>query len=149
MASRRSNEGLEVVPQDPPRYPAKNYYEGDQSPHVVYGYPSPPPFEAKQYEENYPIPTSTEAQTYTPKKSSKLRLWWIIFAIFLVIAVVVGGAIKGLLAISKNKKNQVNANAPTAYSVHLHRPGAYVVEQLANEFCQRYPRSRMSAWCLP
>ncbi|OCL01214.1 fucose-specific lectin [Glonium stellatum] len=116
MASRRSNEGLEVVPQDPPRYPAKNYYEGDQSPHVVYGYPSPPPFEAKQYEENYPIPTSTEAQTYTPKKSSKLRLWWIIFAIFLVIAVVVGGAIKGLLAISKNKKNQVNANAPTAVS---------------------------------
>jgi hypothetical protein len=30
----------------------------------------PPPFEGKQYDENYPIPTGTEAQTYVPKKKS-------------------------------------------------------------------------------
>ena len=109
MASRRSNEGPEVVPQDPPKYPAQSFdNKYDQDPNAAYGCASPLPFEGKQYEENYPIPTSTEAQTYAPKKKSNRRLWWIGLAVFLVIAVAIGGAIGGVLA-NKNEKNDVNS----------------------------------------
>ena len=110
MASRRSNEGPEVVPQDPSKYPAQSFDDKyDQDPNAAYGYVSPPPpFEGKQYEENYPIPTGTEAQTHAPIKKSKRRLWWIGLVVFLVIAVAIGGAIGGVLA-NKNKKNDVNS----------------------------------------
>ena len=105
MASRRSNEGPEVVLQDPAQSFGNKY---GQDPNAAYGHASPPPFEGKQYEENYPIPSSTEAQTYAPKRKSNRRLWWIGLAVFLVIAVTIGGATGGVLA-NKNKKNDVNS----------------------------------------
>ena len=110
MASRRSNEDPEVVTQGPPKYPAQSFgNKYDQDPNAAYGYASPPPpLEGKQYEENYPIPTGTEAQTYASKKKSTCRLWWIGLVVFLVIAVVIGGSVGGVLA-NNNKKNDVNS----------------------------------------
>lgn len=110
MASRSSNEGPEEVPQDPLKYPAQSFdNKYGQDPNAAYGHASPPPpFEGKQYEENYPTPTGTEAQTYAPKEKPKRRLWWIGLVVFLVIAVTIGGAIGGVLA-NKNKKNDVNS----------------------------------------